>query len=274
MATRVEVQQTIVTIQPNSWNIIPAIPLSIVRGTNTATSTRVVAITDTQTSLVAYIAASCGSSPLSTCRVIFSSTTIASSTTIPIAMVSEQREMMLIDESATFRYINAPIRAIGIVIPIIIVARHLPRKNNTTNTTKSSAYSTDSSSELMEFCMFSDESYIFSIFTSVGNCFCMSANSLRTSRQTCTVLAPVCFAMISRTASRALVFSSSERSLSVSLIAAMSRMNTCCPCGVIVTIRLAISEDSRYSLRTCIWYCSLGIFTVPDERLRLLAVTT
>ena len=53
IATTVEVQQTTVTIQPSSWNMIPAIPLSMVSGTNTATSTKVVAITDTQTSLVA-----------------------------------------------------------------------------------------------------------------------------------------------------------------------------------------------------------------------------
>ena len=53
IATTVDVQHTTVTIHPNSWNIIPAIPLSIVSGTNTATSTSVVAITDTHTSFVA-----------------------------------------------------------------------------------------------------------------------------------------------------------------------------------------------------------------------------
>ena len=53
IATSVEVQQTTVTIHPSSWNMIPAIPLSMVSGTNTATRTRVVAITEIQTSLVA-----------------------------------------------------------------------------------------------------------------------------------------------------------------------------------------------------------------------------
>ena len=53
---------------------------------------------------------------------------------------------------------NATISAIGMVIPIISVARHLPKKNSTTSTTNSKAYSTDSSSELILFWMFSDES--------------------------------------------------------------------------------------------------------------------
>ena len=65
IATTVDVHTTMVTIQPNSLNIIPAIPVSIVRGTNTATITKVVAITDVQTSLVAYIEASRGEAPRS-----------------------------------------------------------------------------------------------------------------------------------------------------------------------------------------------------------------
>ena len=53
MATVVDVQTAIVTIQPNSLNRIPDRPGSIVSGTNTATITRVVAITEIHTSLVA-----------------------------------------------------------------------------------------------------------------------------------------------------------------------------------------------------------------------------
>ncbi len=103
IAIKVEVVVTIVTIQPNSRNMIPAIPVSVVKGTNTAIKTRVVAITDIHTSLVAYMAASRGFSPRSTCLVIFSNTTMASSTTIPIATVSEQSEMIFNDESTNFR---------------------------------------------------------------------------------------------------------------------------------------------------------------------------
>ena len=160
------------------------------------------------------------------------------------------------------------------VIPMMSVARHLPKKKSTTSTTKRRAYMTDSSRELIEFWIVSARSYIFSTLTSDGSCFWIFASSSRTSLHTCTVLAPVCLAMIRRTASRPLVFSSRERSLMVSLTVAMSRMKTCWPCGVMVTMRSSISEDSIYSERTCIWYCSCGILTVPEERLRLFACTT
>ena len=103
MATTVEVHTMMVTSHPSSLNIMPAIPVSIVRGTNTTTITRVVAMTDTQTSLVAYIAASLGLEPLSICFVMFSSTTIASSTTIPMATVKELSEMMFRELSASMR---------------------------------------------------------------------------------------------------------------------------------------------------------------------------
>src|SRR5574344_751233 len=53
MAVVVETHTTMVTIQPRSLNIMPAIPGSMVSGTNTATSTNVVAITEVHTSLVA-----------------------------------------------------------------------------------------------------------------------------------------------------------------------------------------------------------------------------
>ena len=75
--------------------MMPAIPESIVSGMNTARITSVVAITDSHTSLVAYMAASLGEEPFSIWVVIFSNTTIASSTTIPIAMESDESEMML-----------------------------------------------------------------------------------------------------------------------------------------------------------------------------------
>ena len=65
MATVAETVIQIDTIQPISLNIMPACPPSIVSGKNTATITIVVAITDTHTSLVAYIAASRGREPRS-----------------------------------------------------------------------------------------------------------------------------------------------------------------------------------------------------------------
>ena len=82
------------TIQPNCLNITPVVPLIIVKGRNTANMVSVEAITDSCTSWVACTAASFGLEPRSICVVMFSNTTMASSTTIPMAMVSDDMEMI------------------------------------------------------------------------------------------------------------------------------------------------------------------------------------
>ena len=82
------------TIQPNCLKRIPAIPLTIVKGRNTANMVRVEATTEIATSLVAWTAACLGILPRSMWVVTFSNTTIASSTTIPMAIESELSEMM------------------------------------------------------------------------------------------------------------------------------------------------------------------------------------
>ena len=103
IAAVVDTHTTMVTIQPSSFMKMPIMPGSMVRGTNTATSTSVVAMTDVHTSLVAQMAASRGDSPRSMCLVMFSNTTMASSTTIPIATVREARDMMFSELSARSR---------------------------------------------------------------------------------------------------------------------------------------------------------------------------
>ena len=84
----------IVTIQPSCANITPAIPLTIVNGRNTAIMVSVEATIDSPTSFVPLMAAGLGRPPRSMCVVIFSSTTIASSTTSPIASDNELSEMI------------------------------------------------------------------------------------------------------------------------------------------------------------------------------------
>ena len=70
---------------------------------NTATVTNVVTITDNQTSFVPYLAASRGRLPRSICFVMFSNTTMASSTTIPIAMDRDDSDMILSDSPVANR---------------------------------------------------------------------------------------------------------------------------------------------------------------------------
>ena len=145
---------------------------------------------------------------------------------------------------------NATISDMGIVMEMISVERHSPRKKSTTSTTNRRAYRIDSSSELMELRMSSEESYMVSIRISPGRVLSILAISFSRSSQICTVLAPVCLVTIRRTLSRPLVFSSRLRSLIVSRTVARSRTNTCRPSWVTVTTMSLISELSTYSLRT------------------------
>ena len=90
----VDTVSVIVTIQPIELNNTPAIPCTIVNGRNTAMVVKVPPITEIPTSLVAKIAACFGIAPRSICEVIFSNTTIALSTTIPMAIESDDIVMI------------------------------------------------------------------------------------------------------------------------------------------------------------------------------------
>ena len=90
-------------IQPNCLNITPDIPLTIVSGKNTAIMVSVEAITEIATSFVPCTAACFGSEPRSIWVVTFSSTTIASSTTIPMAIERDESEIILIVFPVTAR---------------------------------------------------------------------------------------------------------------------------------------------------------------------------
>src|SRR5258707_3877102 len=84
-------------------------PLTSAVGTNTAVSTSAIEITAPPTSSIAFLVASFGSRPCSTHRCTFSTTTIASSTTMPIANTSPNNESELREN---------PIRAITAKVPI------------------------------------------------------------------------------------------------------------------------------------------------------------
>jgi len=75
-------------VSANWRNKIPVVPGNSATGTNTATNTNDVATTAPATSFIATDAALCGSvMPSAMCRSTFSITTIASSTTSPVASV-------------------------------------------------------------------------------------------------------------------------------------------------------------------------------------------
>ncbi len=83
-----EIRMAIDSVTANSWNSRPTIPGINRIGTKTAISDRLIEITVEATSALPRSAAVCTSSPASTWRTMFSSTTTASSTTKPVLMVS------------------------------------------------------------------------------------------------------------------------------------------------------------------------------------------
>ncbi len=170
-AHTVEIIIIMVTIHPSCWNSTPVIPVTSVSGKNTAISVSVDAITDTATSFVPCIAACFGSLPRSICVVTFSSTTIASSTTIPIDMDSAERETIFRVLPVIARYMNDAMSEIGIVIATIMVARHLPRNTNTTMTTNRRAYSIVSTRDAIVLRILSEVSTMTPNFTSEGKRF-------------------------------------------------------------------------------------------------------
>src|SRR5580698_8551777 len=111
-------------VSANCLNKIPVVPGNNATGTNTATRTSDVAMTAPATSFIATDAALCGSViPSTMCRSTFSMTTIASSTTNPVASVMPNSVSVLIENPNSLTKINVPISETGIVIAGIKVLR-------------------------------------------------------------------------------------------------------------------------------------------------------
>ena len=107
---------------------------------NTAHSTSTMAITALETSRIASIAASFGASFCSLIRrSTFSSTMMASSTTMPIASTMANSVSVLIEKPNSQRPAKVPISETGTAMIGISVARQFCRNRNTTAITSSAA---------------------------------------------------------------------------------------------------------------------------------------
>ena len=105
-------------------------------GTNTAISTSAVAMTGPVTSTIAWRAASRGSTlPSSRWRWVFSTTTMASSTTMPIARTRPKRVSVLIENPKALMTANVPTSETGMVRVGISVVRQSCRKTKTVRIT-------------------------------------------------------------------------------------------------------------------------------------------
>ena len=108
-------------------------------GRNTAISTSEMAISAPPTSSMVLCAAALGDMPWVRYRSTFSTTTIASSTTMPIASTRPNSDSVLKEMPTADITANEPISDTGIAIRGMIAARQVCRKRITTITTSSSA---------------------------------------------------------------------------------------------------------------------------------------
>ncbi len=134
---------TAMTIVIANWrNSSPVTPPMNATGTNTAHSESTIATRALATWRMARSAATRGGSPsVAIRRSTFSITTIASSTTMPIASTSPNNVSTLIDMPKASRPPNVPMTLTGTASMGMSVARQLCRNRNTTSVTRNSASS-------------------------------------------------------------------------------------------------------------------------------------
>src|SRR6266567_9174348 len=115
---------------------IPVVPGKNDTGTKTAINTSEVAITALVTSPMARDVAACGSEcSMEMCRCTFSITTIASSTTRPVARVMPNKVSELMEKPNSLMNANVPISDTGMVTAGMMVARQSRRKRKITTIT-------------------------------------------------------------------------------------------------------------------------------------------
>ena len=108
-------------------------------GTKTAQSTRAMATSAMPTSSMVRRAASRGVAPCARCRSTFSTTTMASSTTMPMARISPNIDSVFSDRPSAAMAAKVPMMETGIARSGISAARQDCRNSTTTTTTSSTA---------------------------------------------------------------------------------------------------------------------------------------
>ena len=135
-ATKPDTRTAPASVSANSVKSRPVRPGAKASGAYTAASVRVIATMAKPTSRAPFNAAWNGSRPSSIWRKTFSSITIASSTTSPIASTRASKVKVLIVNPATAMRPNTPIRLTGMVTSGMMDARNVRRNTNTTNATR------------------------------------------------------------------------------------------------------------------------------------------
>jgi len=174
----------------NSRKRRPTMPPMKKIGMKTATREMLMDTTVKATSLAPSLAASRGDKPVSMCRATFSSTTMASSTTNPVAMVSAMSERL--SREAPSRYMTAkePTSEATVAAAGMSVARALPKKTKTTRMTSTQEAPSVHSTSAREARMGGVRSISTVRFTSDGRAAANCGSRARTLSTVSMMLAP------------------------------------------------------------------------------------
>ena len=119
-------------------------------GMKTAHSTSAIAIIGPETSSIAFRVAAIGDRPSSIWRSTFSTTTIASSTTIPIERTRPKSDSVLSENPRPSITANVPTSDTGTATSGMIDARHVCRNTMTTMTTSTIASNSVTTTERID----------------------------------------------------------------------------------------------------------------------------
>jgi len=135
-AENAESRTEMAMVSANCWYMRPVSPGMKATGMNTAERMRAIPITGADTSFIAWMVASRGLFPCSIWCITASTTTMASSTTIPMARTSPNMERVFTEKPRMGKKINVPMRDTGTVMRGMMVARRFWRKMKTTRVTR------------------------------------------------------------------------------------------------------------------------------------------
>ena len=156
-------------VTANSLNSRPSRPPMPRMGIKMATREKLMETMVNDTSLLPRKAAFRGETPSSMWRTMFSVTTMASSTTKPVAMVRAMRERWFREKPDKYMTPKVPSRETGTATAGIQVARPLRRNRNTTSTTRPMEMSRVRSTSRTEAVMEGERSMIMvrSVFSGI-----------------------------------------------------------------------------------------------------------
>ncbi|MCY1529078.1 hypothetical protein D9M68_642060 [compost metagenome] len=191
-ATKPETTTAPASASANSANRRPVRPGVKAKGAYTAAKVSVMATMAKPISRAPLIAASNGFMPSSIWRKMFSSTTIASSTTRPMASTMASRVSVLIEKPNRYISAQAPTSDTGMVTMGMMLARRLRRKKKITSTTRAMASPMVWNTESMERSINTDESYAMFSFMPAGRFSFRRATSSRAALDSSSGLAVDC----------------------------------------------------------------------------------